>query len=276
MYDEIFICVNDIELQPEALVAASKFSERFSAVLNGSYLKLDAADLWGWQRGDPMALAKQFLADQEAREDLTKAEFDALTQKYACHTTWNTLSKYNDHLKRSICSDIIFANQPQKSDSGSIGTLPYINRLIIESHRPVIMIPHNWGEASIGSRVLLGWNSSPEAMRATSDAMPILQTADSVMVVDIVKEHMFQTADDLSPGIETYLNSKNVAHVLSVIHADAGRNGEQLALSKFANDNDVDLIVVGGYGHSRLTELILGGMTKHLIENSTVPVLFSH
>lgn len=276
MYDEISICVNDIIKHPEALVAASKFAERYSAVLNACYLKLDAAEIWRWQSTNPIELANQFLVDEEAREANIKSEFETLTKQYACHTSWHTLNQSGDPLRRMVCSDIIFVNQPQESEASFTGSVAFINRLIMESRRPVMMIPHNWNQSSIGSKVLLGWNSSHEAMRAISDAMPILKSADKVLVLDVQKEHLFQADEDYSPGIEDYLDSKNVDYELFVKHADSGRNGEHTALSRFAEENAIDLVVVGGYGHSRFRELMMGGMTKYLIENSAVPVLFSH
>jgi nucleotide-binding universal stress UspA family protein len=121
--------------------------------------------------------------------------------------------------------------------------------------------------------VLLAWNASREATRATTDALPFLKAADKVVVAPVKPD---RAAHGEAPGtdIGLYLSRHGVRVEVAAIQGtdlDAGN-----ALLSRAADLSIDLIVMGGYGHSRMSELILGGVTRTMLESMTVPVLMSH
>lgn len=148
--------------------------------------------------------------------------------------------------------------------------------VLLQSGRPLLVLPYA-GERSVApaSRVLVGWNASREAARALHDALPLLKAASHVEVV------VFETPEDAGlkhgqlPGadIGLWLARHGVAVEAKYIPAKVGA-GE--ALLSHAADMSADLIVAGGYGHSRLREAVLGGVTRTLLESSPVPVLLSH
>jgi len=123
--------------------------------------------------------------------------------------------------------------------------------------------------------VLVAWNASREATRAVHDALPILERADLVHVMAINPDHGRAGHGDI-PGADIclHLSRHGVKAVCEHITADDLDPGEML-LSRAA-DEDCDLIVMGGYGHSRMRQLVLGGTTRQLLAHMTVPVLFSH
>lgn len=148
--------------------------------------------------------------------------------------------------------------------------------VLLQSGRPVLALPYA-GDRAIApaQRILVGWNASREAARALHDALPMLKAARSVEVV------VFETPADVDlahgqiPGadIGLWLARHGVTVEAKYVPAKVGA-GE--ALLSHAADMDADLIVAGGYGHSRFREAVLGGVTRTLLRSSPVPVLLSH
>ena len=152
---------------------------------------------------------------------------------------------------------------------------PLPDALVLAVGRPVLVVPYAGRFPTLGRRVLVAWNASREATRAVHDALPILQTADLVHVLAINPGHGMAGHGDI-PGADIclHLSRHGVKAVCEHIRTEDLDVGQML-LSRAA-DEDADLIVMGGYGRSRLREMVLGGATHHLLEHMTVPVLLSH
>jgi len=155
------------------------------------------------------------------------------------------------------------------------GGLPLPDSLVVAVGRPVLVIPYAGRFTQVGRRVMVAWNASREATRAIHDAMPILSQAEVVNVIAINPGHGMAGHGDI-PGADIclHLSRHGVNAVCEHIKTDDLEVGQML-LSRAA-DEDSDLIVMGGYGRSRLREMVLGGVTRHLLEHMTVPVLLSH
>jgi len=148
--------------------------------------------------------------------------------------------------------------------------------VLLQSGRPLLVLPFA-GEITVAPprRVLVGWNASREAARAMHDALPLLKNASNVQVA------VFDTPDDVDlrhgevPGadIGLWLARHGVKVDVKYVPAKVAA-GE--ALLSHAFDIGADLIIAGGYGHSRFRESILGGVTRTLMCSSPVPVLLSH
>lgn len=275
MIKEVTVCVNNIDKQAFAVVAACKFAEKYGAVLRASYIKLDTVEIVRWAGSSPMDLANKLLADQDDREQNAKALFESFTKKFHCDKEWVCINQSGNPLKQMLCTDLFFVDQPTGDDHSFVGEDAFISNLILETNRPVVMIPHGWQSDELGSRILIGWNASPQAMRAVHDAMPILQHAKQVSILDVMKDSTFSTPTNTASKLQQYLGDRDIEAQLFIEHAGR-QNAEETILTDYAKDCLVNLLVVGGYGHSKLRESVLGGMTQHLIENSEIPVLFSH
>ena len=159
---------------------------------------------------------------------------------------------------------------PDDDDSGPLAEL-----LLMSVGRPLLVLPYAGHFPTLGQRVLVAWNASREATRAVNDAMPLLERADIVQVVIVNPGHGNSGHGDV-PGADIcqYLSRHGVNAVCESIVSEDLSVGEML-LNRAA-DEDSDLIVMGGYGRSRFSELVLGGATRHLLAHMTVPVLLSH
>jgi len=147
--------------------------------------------------------------------------------------------------------------------------------VVLGSGRPVLVVPFIGSPPNPGSRVVIAWDGSREAARAVSDALPILAQAQDVWIVSIdankgAVSGGAKPADDLP----AFLADHSIAAKPQNLVAD-GLSGADALLSRIA-DLGADLLVMGCYGHTRLREFILGGMTREILRHMTVPVLMSH
>ena len=148
-------------------------------------------------------------------------------------------------------------------------------RAPLAAGRPVLVVPYAFERRPVGHRVLVAWNASREAGRAVSDALPLLKRAGHVHVVAFQPEKS-SAAHGAEPGadIALYLARHGVKVTVSRYDAPDVDIGNQLLSRAF--DLSADLIVMGAWGHSRLREFVLGGVTRTLLETMTVPVLMAH
>jgi nucleotide-binding universal stress UspA family protein len=148
-------------------------------------------------------------------------------------------------------------------------------QIAISTGRPVLLLPYAGRFESVGERVLIAWNGSPQAARTVNDALPFLKGAHRVIVATVA--HKDGSRGDGGVPIESVVRHlarhgvKAEAHPLPA--ADISVSDVLLST---AADEDIDLIVMGVYGHSRLRELVMGGVSRELFERMTVPVLMAH
>jgi len=167
--------------------------------------------------------------------------------------------------------DLVVVGQPERAKSLPDEVVG--EGVLFGSARPVIIVPFiHKGGMNLG-RVMVCWDGSRAAARAVADAMPFLQKAKQVEIVIISEK---EGNKDQIPGAD--LGQHLARHGLKVdvkriISPDVDVPSTILS---HAADSSADLIVMGGYGHSRLREFVLGGATRGLLESMTVPVLMSH
>ena len=275
MYKDLTVCVNHIKTRHSAARIALKTAQRHGGSVRAIYIKLDPVTIMSWQGTAPMVIANHLLVDLDRREQEAKVEFEKLASNYQCKTAWLTVSESADPIKELLCTDLVFADQPDLIDDYHHHDRDFLNHLILETKRPVMMVAKGWQQDAHFPKVLLGWNAGAEAMRATSDAMPFLRICDKLVVVKVITDRMFERENDDASQIQEYLSNNDIDHQF-IVDSCGKRSEIPDTLLKRASYEAVDLIVVGGYGHSRLREFIMGGMTDRLIKASSIPVLFSH
>ncbi|WP_424628477.1 universal stress protein [Bradyrhizobium sp. SYSU BS000235] len=146
--------------------------------------------------------------------------------------------------------------------------------VIFNSARPVVLMPEGRTLANAALKsVGVAWDYSRPAARAVADAMPILERAETVHVVTVLNEKVFDITRK-THEIGTYLARHNVNVEIHEIDAAGQHIGR--VLEDFANKLHLDLLVMGAYAHSRLRELVLGGATRSMLAKPPVPLLLSH
>jgi nucleotide-binding universal stress UspA family protein len=218
--------------------------------------------------------AQQEAGRKQARD--AEAEFLAAAEKAKVPVEWQCIKgepiQVLDSFARQM--DLTVVGQMEEHEPQWLSP-PVADRLALEAGGPLLIIPDTGDVDVTFGRILLAWDGSREASRAVRDALPFLTQAEEVKITTVDSGEDEPGAADQTPvDIGAHLDRHGVrSTTLEVRGAD--RDAGELLLAA-AGDMGASLIVMGAYGHSRFRELVLGGATRYLIYNSTVPVLMSH
>jgi len=167
--------------------------------------------------------------------------------------------------------DMIVVGQPDR-DAGVPDEI-IDEGVLFESGRPVIFVPYIFKGAAKLDRVMVCWDGSRAAARAVADSLPLLGKAKQVEIVIVATG---RPKSDEIPGADLGQHLARHGLKVDVKRITSPDIDVPSTILSYAADSSADLIVMGGYGHSRLREFVLGGATRGLLESMTVPVLMSH
>ncbi|MEO8717614.1 MAG: universal stress protein [Burkholderiales bacterium] len=170
-------------------------------------------------------------------------------------------------------ADLLVAGQPESQDEGDLRGLA--DELAFSAGRPVLFVPYAGRFAALGKRVLVAWDAGREAARAVTDALPLLERAEAVEVCAFDPERG-RRAHGEQPGADIGLFLARHGVKVTVARQSGARYDVGSQILSRAADIGADLIVMGAYGHTRVREMVLGGVTRTMLEAMTVPVLMSH
>jgi len=166
--------------------------------------------------------------------------------------------------------DLAVVGQAQREGGASDELI--IEGALFESGRPLVVVPYIQKRGLTLERVLACWDGSRTAARAIGDARPFLERAKAVDIVIVAEER--KSEEMTGANMSAHLARHGVP--ASIKRMAKGDIGIEDVLLSYAADSGADLMVMGGYGHSRLREFILGGVTRGILDSMTVPVLMSH
>jgi nucleotide-binding universal stress UspA family protein len=274
-YRTILICLNEIERTPQLIAAARRLGVKFKAHIAGLYVipgvQVYPSDGLGMSAGVFDGTRNYFL------NQLPKIRTDFEAAMKADNLTFDL--RVVDSSQPNIATDVIENSRnvelivlsSTNREKGNGVESGFVEQVLLAAGRPVLILPYK-GNAEIKFEdVMLGWNDSRESARAAFDALPFLKHAKRTKIVTV----------DVSPGDP--IAGANIAETLDrdgvkcevVNVASGGRNpGETLLLA--AREYGVGLLVLGAYGHMRLTEWIFGGATQYVLQNLDRPILMSH
>lgn len=176
-------------------------------------------------------------------------------------------SKYSDLL-------VLGQDQPEDLDNASYGLA---DSLLFEGACACMVVPHSGKLSPIGKNVLLTWNASRESARALREAMPLLSHAETVVMLSSEPDDGDSSMARGHPHAQEltrFLESHGIQAISSGI-SDPDMSTTDAIIGQAAEMN-ADLIVMGAYGHARLREIILGGVTRDLLKQAPVPLLLAH
>jgi nucleotide-binding universal stress UspA family protein len=274
-YKTILTHIDTSDRANERIRIACEIALRYDSHLVGMATSGDMARHIG--ASVPNVLLNEILSGMRQQAELAVQGFEKQARKVSLSSVESRIRAGNPGW--TICGespyvDLVVLGQVEEGKATVACPADLPETVILNSGRPVLMIPYVGDFASVGRRVLLLWRETPEAARAARDAMPFLVDANEVRVLIF---------DANANGNERAgLEGKDIAlflarHGVKVILENASSYGDvgAAALSKAA-DYSSDLIVMGGYGHSRLREMVLGGASRTILNSMTVPVLMSH
>jgi nucleotide-binding universal stress UspA family protein len=223
------------------------------------------------------------IAEEEcsSRQTRARAQYDECLIKYQTRETdnpseagnsvsWTEMSGREDEVvaKLGRLADVIIVSRPNVEVS--VGHTLVLNVALFDTGRPVLVVPPE-GMGGIGKKVVVSWNGSAQSARAVSSALPILRNADEVNVFTIKSKTPF---GEPNVGVSEYLSYHGINCSTRELSWSGTSVGE--ALLREAGFVGADMIVMGAYTHSRMRQLILGGVTRHVLEKSDIPLLMVH
>jgi nucleotide-binding universal stress UspA family protein len=170
-------------------------------------------------------------------------------------------------------ADLLIVGQADPDDAEGPRYLP--EEVTLASGRPSLVIPYIGPAATLGQRVTVAWSASREAARAVNDALPLLERAQAVDLVTVnPREAPFGHGEE--PGADIALHLARHGIKVEVQRIETRELDVANAILSHLADRGSDLLIMGAYGHSRLRELVLGGVTRTILRDMTVPVLMAH
>ncbi|MBB5746703.1 universal stress protein [Brevundimonas variabilis] len=140
--------------------------------------------------------------------------------------------------------------------------------------RPVLIVPPQPARSPLGTAAVVAWKDCREAQRAVASALPMLRAATLTHVIEICGSEATEEARGRTHDVAAYLERHGITASPRVLHGDGGPRARQI--QTFAEDQHAGLVVAGGYGHARMREWVLGGVTHGLLGMSSVCLLLSH
>ncbi len=252
------------------LAVAVDLAIRFEAALIGiagrSYLPsfLGNGDA-GQRNTDEQREMNQFLAELEKKF--------RIAAKNVRHVEWRGVPAEVTNLivREARAADLLIIGDGRRPDAGFYGI--DVGTAVTRAGCPVLVVPEEIRSFE-GQRAVVGWKDTREARRAIRDAIPFLKQAQKVMLVEICEHGTEAQSEQRLNQLKDYLFAHQITVTEKVyLHTDRPIGSELL---RYANDENADLMVAGAYGHSRLGEWMFGGVTRSLLKESPICILFSH
>ena len=174
-------------------------------------------------------------------------------------------------VRHAYCSDLLVLGQFDPTETNQFVDPTLASDVVLAASCPVLIVPNSGAFENVGRNVIVAWNGSREGSRSVRDALPILRTADRVIVCSVGPP----AADHIAGAdAATHL----ARHGVSAEAVSAGDDSADVgaALLAAAADDGMDLLVMGAYGHARIREYLLGGVTRTMLRDMTLPISLSH
>ncbi|MBF6024831.1 universal stress protein [Lysobacter niastensis] len=273
MYKDILVPVVLGDIHEPAICAACSIAARFDArlvALAGVSIIAPSLETWKYYPASvyptmhqSAEATTQALAEAVARR---LAKEPVVTEVRKSELFWLTPAELSALHARY--ADLVVLGVDRKMADADARLL---GGLLAGGGRPVLLVPPQTPEVAAYERIVIAWKSTPEASRAVHDALPLLQAARSVDLLTV--GHGAAPLDHLEVNIAPHLQRHGV-QVNLVRRSGTGPAAQEIL--GHAGESRADLIVAGGYSHSRALEQVIGGVTRGLLQRSPIPVLFSH
>jgi nucleotide-binding universal stress UspA family protein len=209
--------------------------------------------------------------------DRLQSAIEALGREYHLAIEWRCVdgSALVVAPQHARYADLCILGPDERDDGESIG-YDFSEKLLFATGRPLVFIPSVGAFETLGRHIVIGWNESRPATRAVSDALPLIERAERTTVItvdsaDFANRDGAQAADQLVQHLRRHSPSVDAVKLKNIPARSIAD-----ALQAEASILGADLIVTGAYGHSKLWENLVGGVTRDLLDHMTFPVFMSH
>jgi nucleotide-binding universal stress UspA family protein len=285
-FKSILAPISGTDADKANLTLAARIARRFASHVDVLHAKADPRETMPYLgEGASPALIDQVMVsaekESESRSARAKANFDAwqaeaglavaptpgVTEMPSCafRVESGAEDKWISRLGR--LSDLTIVAEP--GENGSVAAMLAFEAALLDTGRPVMMAPTNYRTNDSGA-VVVAWNGSAESSRAVAAGLPFLEQARSVHIVAVEESANTPDAD----AVVRYLAWHRIGAQVRLA-SGKGRPAAQAIVAECEAVNAA-LLVMGGYTHNRLRQMIFGGVTAHVIRHATIPVLMGH
>lgn len=276
MIKDIMVTLPIGEARSFALNYAVTVARTFDAHLTGVAFVQSQVTAGALFDGAAAVVFDHYRREVEAAAEAAKVRFEETWQREGLSAESMVLSAGAISLPELLARtarrfDLTILPQADPEGDGSEDVM--IEAALLGSGRPIVIVPYFQEDGVKFDRILVCWDGSHNAARAIADAMPFLTRAKQVEVLTVTTD---EKADDSLAGL--YIAHHLSRHGVLVEIKNIAAHGQDvpLRIRSHAAQQSVDLIVMGGYGHSRFRESVLGGATRDILESTVVPALMSH
>lgn len=277
-YKTILVCLSTSEAARQILPAACNIARQFDAHLIGIHTLPSIIIYPGLAMHIDPPQFHDFNVRMDNQNKIIQEIFEEHVSKEIFPSEWRSLPAQDVGASAQLIHSayradlVVVAKSDADADRFDQSNLQ--KDLILNSGRPVLMVPPKHGDKPIGSQVLLAWNATRQASSAAHDSLPFLKSAEQVNVLTIGQTSGQSHGVDIE-GHELSANLARHGVKPEVIHVDQTRDtmGEEVSFQ--AHINGCNLIVMGAFGHSRLHNMFFGDATRHMLSEADLPVLFS-
>lgn len=275
-YKDILVHVDNLEPCEARLTAAVGLAQAFDARLTGIFVRARPyIPPYAEVQISPEILEAQ-AEELERMAEKAGETFQAVAKSSGVANEWRSidgtsLEVLNMHARYF---DLIVVGQGNPQDILLPGDRDMPDDMIMSGGRPTIVVPFVGDYPVIGRNVLVAWDGGAAAARAVHDALPLLKAAKSVTIMVVNPKRLLPDIGDV-PGADIAAHLARHGVKAEADHVESDIDPGAMLLSRVA-DKGADLIVMGAYGHARWREIVLGGVTDHILNHMTVPVLMTH
>lgn len=278
-YKTILVHLDDGRRCAKRVQAALDLALRQDAHLIGLYVAPEFAAPAYLKAQMPEDLLERQEAEMKQATDKALAAFDEAARKAGVKAELRRARAYADEVEGLLglhgrYADLVVLGQHDPDDGHSMGP-GAVEHVVLAIGRPLLVVPYVGAPTGFGRRPLLLWDASREAASAADDALPLLQAAERVDILSVnpragIRGHGEEPGADIATVLARQGVTAEARHVVSkeISVADT--------ILSTAADLGSDLLVMGAYGHSRLREMVLGGVTRAVLQHMPVPALMSH
>jgi nucleotide-binding universal stress UspA family protein len=260
------------------MAAALKIAEPRKAHIIGLHLEPQFPVYSEYSAELPQDMLEQIRKAGTRTTDAIKRIFDDSIKSSAVTGEWRSLASayaLGEELlaAQTHYADLIVCAKPSEEMPDPWGDFSEV--AILMSGRPVLLVPGNISDASMGDRVIIAWNNTRESARAVFDALDLMQGASKVKAITLIDDERERgSAEASGQSLVASLARHGITATAHVSHTGGETPGE--ALLSQLTDEGCDLLVMGGYSRSRLRETIFGGASRDILRDTWVPTLVSH
>jgi nucleotide-binding universal stress UspA family protein len=276
-YKTIFTVMTEFDANSPVLTQAVALAASQDAHLEVMCLGLDRSHTNYYEVGASAVILQNSIEETNAKADAILGETSEFLR--GTNLRWNALSTIATigDVTRSVAaiarfSDLAIVALPYAETARSDESV-VLEAMLFDAACPTLVVPKGQ-HAAPAETVVIGWNESAEALRAVRSALPFLKQAKTVHIAIIDPPEYGPNRSDPGGALAVFLSRHGIGCDIQVMTRAGARVSERL--QRHVTETGADLLVMGGYGHSRFREAVLGGATREMLEHSKVPVLMAH